>query len=130
MENITKQVFESGIARVCDRLDSIDKRISLIEDDVKQIQQMNYRLTERIVKVEINLDNSRAMYRQLKDENIREYQNIYEKIRSKEQEIRKNLLLEIEKQNTAQNIKIISKAVGLTLSIIGIIFGAIKIFKG
>ncbi len=57
MGDLTKEVFDTGIARLFERLDSIDKRIEMLEDDMKGIQQANYALAERIVRLEINTEN-------------------------------------------------------------------------
>ena len=121
MGDLTKEVFDTGIARLFERLDSIDKRIQLLEDDMKGIQQANYALAERIVKVEINLENLAKLHSACKQDDLKAHDDIFAKIRTKEKEIKESITEKIESENNKQNIKIISTAVGVSGAIMGFV---------
>ena len=129
MSELTKEVFDTGVARLFERLDSIDRRIELLEDDMKGIQQANYALAERIVKVEINLENLAKLHSQCKAEDLKTHDDLFAKIRTKEKEIKDSVCEKIESENNKQNIKIISTAVAVSGAIMGFVQFIIWIFS-
>ena len=129
MSELTKEVFDTGISRLFERLDSIDKRIEMLEDDMKGIQQANYALAERIVRLEINTENLAVLHRQCKQEDKSTHDDLFTKIRTKEKEIKDSICEKIESENNKQNIKIISTAVGVSGAIMGFVQFIIWIFS-
>ena len=121
MGDLTKEVFDTGISRLFERLDSIDRRIELLEDDMKGIQQANYALAERIVRLEINTENIASLHTQCKQEDKQTHDDLFAKIRIKEKEIKDSVTEKIESENNKQNIKIISTAVAVSGAIMGFV---------
>ena len=129
MSELTKEVFDTGISRLFERLDSIDKRIEMLEDDMKGIQQANYALAERIVRLEINLENIVKLHGQCKADDLKAHDDLFTKIRTKEKEIKESVSEKIESENNKQNIKIISTAVAVSGAIMGFVQFIIWVFS-
>ena len=129
MSELTKEVFDTGISRLFERLDSIDKRIEMLEDDMKGIQQANYALAERIVRLEINLENIVKLHSACKAEDSKVHEDLFTKIRIKEKEIKDSVSEKIESENNKQNIKIISTAVAVSGAIMGFVQFIIWVFS-
>ena len=121
MGDLTKEIFETAMAGLLVRFDSIDKSIKLLEEDMKVIQQANYALAERIVRLEINLENIVKLHGQCKAEDSKVHEDIFTKIKTKEKEIKESITEKIESENKKQNIKIISTAVGVSGAIMGFV---------
>ena len=129
MNELTRDVFETAMKGLIVRFDSIDKSIKLLEEDMKSIQQANYALAERIVRLEINLENIVKLHSQCKQEDRQTHDDLFMKIRTKEKEIKDSVTEKIESENNKQNIKIISTAVGVSGAIMGFVQFIIWIFS-
>lgn len=124
--DISKEIFETGIARVCDRLDSIDGRIDRMEKQIEKIETQGTSTNERLIRLETQFHNSCKEFEEHKRDAKEEFDDVFTKMRKDRDELGNLIDSRINAANTEQNLKIISKSVLASGTIIGFITAIYK----
>ena len=136
MGDLTKDMFDNGIGRIFDKLDSIDLKFEKIEQHIEKIENTINHQSERVVKVETKHDSIVSEFKEHKANDEKLHQEMFDKMRRNKQECENairtaidTIPLQIESENNKQNLKIISTSVGIAGALMGFIQFIIWVFN-